>query len=598
MADDQGALPTDPTTDNAPPMPAAAPAAAGQQQFGGGALPTGSDQTMGGAAPTAAPTPGPDPQKIKEYLQGGGAMPKNYYDNLRMQIEQTGIKDPNEITAHAVAQGGPPALQATRQHYDTARAFAVKNIQDGNLDNAADAANKAFQYVPDGTKAMVTASKDGFGVSVHTPDGQAQNYNLTPDQMTQVFKGKDGFFDHMTGKGVNGVIDAITRAQNPEGGFGGPPAGSQQTSPGTATETTPGIPQTQSYPGNKAPAPTKAGPNQAPVVGGSPGGNPNPERTDINATLGQPGGPVTAPAGGGSTLPAGAKITDPRTGKTTQLPPGYTVAKDLEGNQIVLKPGEGYNRETATVYDKPGSQVFGMPNAPQPHNIRATTPGGSVEQDIDRGPISITRRGVTTQTGNTDVGTPEQQRMARAIHPSNPEGQAQWIANENQQSQTRGSAENIARIRGPETQQVRAAGANQAAETRGSYMLRVAEARAQQLANHPQADMAGQGRNAVKVLSEIRQMNPNITPVDLDNELRHRGINPTNILKPFTPEEEQNAPQAQPQGRKLGSNDPRTQQAPELTQAGVKPPPSEPTATNQQTGEKMVYRGGKWIPLQ
>ena len=544
MADDQGALPDDKELQTAgqasqnqfaaqPTAPTSEPATAGQQTFGGGALPSGTDQSFSAPAgpqvslPGGAPTqPAPDPQKIQQYMQGAGAMPKSYYDNLRMKIEQSGIKDPNEITAHAVAEGGPPALQATRQHFDTARGFAVKAISDGNLQNAADAANQAFQYVPDGTKANVTATKDNFTVSVHTPDGQAQNYNLTPDQMAQVFKGKDGFFDHMVGKGVNGVIDAITKAQTPDSGFGGPPAGTQQTSQGTAQEATPGVPTTgtaggynPSFPGNQAPSPRPSTGNQAPQNAGAPGAAANSQRN--------PAVPGIQQAGGGEGL-------GDQTGNQ-----GVNVTYGARGTQTVFP---GHKGETRI-----GNAIFPA-NTPPDVLYRAR------------------------QTLPTTVGTPDQQKMAQEIAPGDRSRQAQWIANQNEQDARRQSSENIARGRGAE-----------AAEKRGSYALQVAEARANQMANHPQADMAGQGRNAVKVLSEIRQMNPQITPVDLDNELRHRGINPTNILKPFTPEE-QGAPQAQGQ--------------PQTQAVSNGPVTTEPTATNQQTGEKMVYRGGKWIPLQ
>ena len=542
MADDQGALP-DPTTDNAPPTPTVAPAAAGQQQFGGGALPTGNDQTMGGV--TQQPAPGPDPEKIKQYIQGAGAMPKSYYDNLRMQVEQSGITDPNDVTAHAIAQGGPPALQATRQHFDAQRGAAVKAIGDGNNDLAASEANKAFQYVPDGTKANVTATKDNFTISVHTPDGQAQNYNLTPDQMSQVFKGKDGFFDHMVGKGVNGVIDAITKAQNPEGGFGGPPAGTQQTSQGTATETTPGIPQTPaqqgsnpSFPGNQKPVPGAPNADQAPVVGGNPGGGP--QRTDIDATLGRPGGPATQQ----SNLAQGSSVTDPQTGRTHQLPPGYTVATDKEGNQHVLPPGKAFNQDSRVVYDKPGSQVYGMPGGEQqPHNVTVTTPGGSDTFDVNRGPIAATTHGAR-QSANTNVGTPEQQRMAQEIHPGSASGQAQYISNQNSEAQKQASAERVARGRGVEARQVSADATTQAAQTRAAATVQAAQIKAQAVANGTDTRFNGEeGRDAANILKQMMHDNPQAPIGAIIQKMRDGGISDALIRHLVNPQSQ--APQGQ-----------------------------------------------------
>ena len=414
--------------------------------------------------------------KVKAYITRQGAMPQQQYQQLRDTIEQSGVTDPNDVTAHAIVQGGPAAVQSTAQHFDALRGNTVKALGDGNNDLAASEANRALQYIPDGTKTMVTATKDGFTASVHAPDGSAQNFDLTRDDLNELFSGKNGFFDHMTGKGVNGVIQEIQRAQTHGGGaFGGPPAGTQQTSPGTATESAPDVPQTPaaqgynpSFPGNKASSPRPSTGNQAPQNAGSPG---------VATGEANPAVPGIQQAGGGEGL-------GDQTGNQ-----GVNVTYGARGTQTVFPGGRGSTRIGNAIFP-PGTPPDVLFRARQ--TLNATAPGNIA---------------------------PDRQKVVQEMHPGDQPAQAREYANMQGNTDKQASAERIA-------------------NSRGSYALQLAEARAQQMSQHPQADMAGQGRNAVKVLAEIRAMNPGISPTDLDNELRHRGINPTNILKPFAPEEQ------------------------------------------------------------
>ena len=212
--------------------------ATGESTFGGtpGPQPAQSNpqSTFGGQGPGAQPPQGDPTQRLKAYFSNDGAMPQEQYAASKQQLVQGGM-DPNDATVALINQHGAPALKAARANWDAGRGAAAKAIADGNFSLAAAEANKAFQNVPDGTQAMATAGRDSLKITVHTPNGGTNSYNLNPEEAKQVFVGAHGLFDHVVGQGVAGTLSSVAAAKGPGGGeFGGPPEGTQETSKGTA----------------------------------------------------------------------------------------------------------------------------------------------------------------------------------------------------------------------------------------------------------------------------------------------------------------------------------------------------------------------------
>ena len=173
--------------------------------------------------------------------------------SVRQKYIQQGV-DPNDATARTVVEGGPRAFQAARHVFDASRGAAVKQIQDGNLDLAAQSANKAFENAPEGSKAQVTVGDDkSFNVSIHMPNGDIKNEKLSPDELASTFSGKNGFFDHVVGQGI---ATAISRGKNQAAG--GPTSAGQSIPPPP--------PRIVSWQRSPAPQPQQA--NQAPQIAG------------------------------------------------------------------------------------------------------------------------------------------------------------------------------------------------------------------------------------------------------------------------------------------------------------------------------------------
>ena len=547
--------------------------------IGGGQTVPGEEQLGNlGGAPVTPSGVGDKVRQLQDYISRRGAADQQTLQGVLQQnggdpalaVDQSFKQDP---------QQGSAILKALAQNWDASRGSAAKAIAEGNLPLAASEGTKAFHNVPDGTNTMLTATKDGFKATVHTVDGQDSTYDLSPDQLNNVFKGGHGFFDHVIGAGTNKVLSAVQLAggvkqgaanqQNAEAG--GPPEGSQDM-PQTGSHGENQI-AGQQYPGKKAPE--KIAPENQ-LVG-----------PDISG-MGQ-----NAPPQAGPPLKKGAQIYDAQTGKTTQLPPGYTVVKDSDGGQHVLRPGEDFNPSNSLTYVKPSAQIYGMPGGQQGAEVTTMTPGGSDKFDISRGPITINRRGAQQTVGNAEPvegASPQMQKLAQQIHPNNPQAQSQFIAGQLNEAQKQKNEIEIARSRGAEAAGVRGQSTENAATIRGQSTENAANIRAQggvqqaQIKAQAVADGTDkrfegeQGRDAANILKQMMHDNPGAPIGDQIKALREGNISDQLIRHLVNP----SAPTPAPQRRQL--QQPTTQQP-------AQGAPAAPTAALPAVALKSLQAG-------
>ena len=494
MADDQDqALPTDPDADTGSQNVFGAPAneSVDRSQLGGVPTTTGSAMGQPSGAENAM-TGGPQggAQKLQDYITGKGAMPKQQWEAAKQKIDPQGTMDQNDLTVAMINQYGPPAVQSARQHWDAYRGAAAKAIGEGNLQLAASEGSKGLQYVPDGTKTMLSATKDGFMASVHTPDGQNQSYDLNPDEAKQFFTGAHGLFDHVTGEGINGVLDSITRAKNPQGAFSGPPAGTQTNSKaGGEFGGPPEGSQESSVPGSKPASEFTA---QGPTQSGKPLENEEPPAAEA------------------------AKNAKPA-GKAT-----WKKNINPDGSDS----GTGYWTRPAT-YVNPDDREEG------------TAPG-------ENAPINVNRRGVNRLEGNATApaGTSaDDKTLAQQQHPNNPQAQAQSYEQQRTAQAERENKVEVAKNSGVARAQALGQSRENVANIHKQgveYAADKALAAKTYLANNPSAD----GRviqSQVKMLDDFVKANPGATQDQQDQYLIRRGANPR--IFNISPRGGQQAPQ-------------------------------------------------------
>lgn len=241
--------------------------------------------------------------KIMNYLTGGGGMSKQQWEQMNQQVDPQNTMDQNERTMRVIDAAqqqdpnmGAAALQAARKHYDIYRAGAAKSLTEGQIPNAIQQANNAFDYAPDGTKAQFTADKNGIiSASVHSMDGQTNKFNMSTDQFHQLLRGQHGMFDHVVEQGADGVIQAITQA------------GGQQQKPQAGSDLT-------------GPAPVGA-------------------------------------VEKGAELPDNASYQTDTSGHKQLVPLGGKTVTDNEGRTHILGPGQELSAMTGAAYQDPRSQV-------------------------------------------------------------------------------------------------------------------------------------------------------------------------------------------------------------------------------------------------
>lgn len=157
--------------------------------------------------------------RIMNYLTGHGAMDKQQWDSLNSSIDQAGTMDQNERTMRAIDAAtqqspdlGAAALQHARQNYDLYKANAAKELHGGNDTLAAQEANMAQNYVPDGSKTIFAPVKDGFAAKVQSSDGNSTTYQLSKEQFNSMLNGEHSLFDHVGEAGADAIIQAATKA--------------------------------------------------------------------------------------------------------------------------------------------------------------------------------------------------------------------------------------------------------------------------------------------------------------------------------------------------------------------------------------------------
>ena len=470
-------------------------------------------ETLGnlGGAPVAPSTVANATQKLQAYITGKGAMDKPTFDKL--MADSNG--DPATAVATANKQNpasGSAALQSMRQHWDAYRGSAAKALAEGNTELAASEGTKAFSNVPDGTKTMITPGRDGnFTTTVHTVDGQDNTYNLTAEQLGQVFKGAHGLYDHVLGAGTNKILSSaqsqagVSQAGTPQVSQEGPNGEQQQVG--------------RQYPGNVAPsakdvtASQNLGPSK--FTG---------KQTDIGATLGQSGAPVT-------------KGPQDATGEWT----------DSEHVRHV-RPLWGLNAD----------------------GTRDNSPAAGEES-----PINITRAGVTRQEGNAarvPGASDAMTQLARQNHPNDPRGQSEFITGQLNEGQKQKNALDISRQRGADAAAERGDAMQGAATTRAQGGIQEALIKAASVANGTNTRFQGeQGRDAANILKQMMHDNPQAPIGDQIAALRKGNINDDLIKHLVNPSETAPTAQQAPQRRQQApaqQSAPQEAPVPEQRQAG------------------------------
>jgi hypothetical protein len=182
---------------------------------------------MGQFDPTSAPgwnAGAGSPGHIWSYLTGQGAAAPQDIRAIEQDVDPKDKMDPNDLTVAAITtarqKGGDAAaaamLQGYRQQYDHYRAFAGAAMTGGNVDSAIDAANNAFQKLPDGQR-VVFEKGDGDNIVAHLQgsDGNAKTkVNLTSDQFSELMRGPHGMFDNMINAGSTTALRKLFTGAN------------------------------------------------------------------------------------------------------------------------------------------------------------------------------------------------------------------------------------------------------------------------------------------------------------------------------------------------------------------------------------------------
>lgn len=127
------------------------------------------------------PQGGNSPQAAMAYLSGQGAVGPEIAAALEQQVDPQGQMDPTERKMRAIAAAGDPdkafqVMQHYRQKFNAYSAFARAALQGAggrppNPAAAADALNKAYANVPDGTSLQFSPGPGGFQVAMRKLGG-------------------------------------------------------------------------------------------------------------------------------------------------------------------------------------------------------------------------------------------------------------------------------------------------------------------------------------------------------------------------------------------------------------------------------------------
>lgn len=144
-----------------------------------GVLPTEDDQSQDqGQQPQQGQQQGggQSSQSAMAYLKGAGAVPPEVANALERQVDPHGQMDPSLRKTLAVTQAGDPnkafgLMQHYRQKFNALGAFAKAALMGSggrppNPHAAADALNKAYAHVPDGTALEFSPVQGGMQVAV------------------------------------------------------------------------------------------------------------------------------------------------------------------------------------------------------------------------------------------------------------------------------------------------------------------------------------------------------------------------------------------------------------------------------------------------
>lgn len=170
----------------------------------------------------------PNPNILK-MLQGEGAVNPATLQQINEQARR-GLHDtPADTGVYAIEDAlnkhGPDAaaalVQANRVNYDTATATAFKALSGTgqkrpDLNRAIAEANRAQDFMPDGSNVIFSPNGNHGVIAVVTPPGQQHSvqYNLSIPQFKQFLDvGKDGQFDNMFNAGVPGMLQRLSNAQ-------------------------------------------------------------------------------------------------------------------------------------------------------------------------------------------------------------------------------------------------------------------------------------------------------------------------------------------------------------------------------------------------
>lgn len=169
-----------------------------------------------------------NPQKLVSYLLGADAAPPQLVDAIERSIDPEGKLDPD--TRHMAAiqqaakQGGNEAawqvLQHYRKKYDASKAFAAAALngvggKPPDIAAAAQAASKAYTYMPDGTSVSFQPGQNGVTATVKRVGSQQPfgNVTLTPEQFHEFVRGKAGQFDNVLENSGPRVLSELQTAQ-------------------------------------------------------------------------------------------------------------------------------------------------------------------------------------------------------------------------------------------------------------------------------------------------------------------------------------------------------------------------------------------------
>jgi hypothetical protein len=446
-----------------------------------GAIPEGGLEPNSGAiGPDTGDAMSQKIQGIKDYISGKGAMPKDQFEEMNKAVDPRGTMDQNErsmrmldATANDPAQGAA-VIQALRQHWDVQRGNAAKLLTEGNATMAASEMSKGFQYVPDGTKTMVTPNKDGFTFTTHTMDGQDTTNYMDANQTKQFLTGAHGLFDHVVGQSAGTVLSSLSPPPPSGGGAsaeaGGPPKDSfADTQVGDVPQA-----QKKGYPPE----------NPATQGGGGGGGGQrpayDPRADDPNALYGQ-NVPGSKQKPGGGHDPAYTEWLKAQENRNQVLSSNDSGGMTPQQNKANWDANQGKGAA-------PGAAPAGGGGngAPWQRKPTFTNPDNKTDDEINS-PVNVVRgsaKGRSVEGAATaPSGTSEDLKsLARQMHPGDAQKQAEFYEQQRSIAQEQANKLDIAKNTRYYGSQATAAGRNIDSANRAGSVVQAAQIKADQMA--------------------------------------------------------------------------------------------------------------------